>query len=76
MEFLLVNGYIQFPAYRTANGNLLLQLPEGEEVRRRLQLTPVSPPSKDILAAVNGQYFDTYPPAAAYLAELVEIENA
>ena len=76
MKFLLVNGYIRFPAYITKDGIGLLERPEREEVCNRLELSEAPQPSEELLKAVEGKYFERYSEAKAFLDELVEIENA
>lgn len=76
MKFLLVNGSIRFPAYLTKKGEGLLERPKNEALCRQLELREAPRPSGDIMAAVEGQYFERYEEAKDYLDSLEEIENA
>ena len=69
MDFLLVDGYIKFPRYK-ANGKCLL-----DDAAKELYLQghadeaveELPPPSPEILAAVEGKYFERYSEAQEYL---------
>ena len=72
MKFLLVNGYIRFPAYMTKDGAGLLERPEQEEICNRLELAEAPQPSEELLKAVEGKYFERYSEAKAFLDSLLE----
>ena len=58
MNFLLVNEYIKFPLYLTKDGTGLLEKPENEIVCQRLGIVETSPPSDDIITAIERRYFE------------------
>lgn len=72
MNFLLVNGYIKFPLYLTKDGTGLLEKPESEIVCQRLGIVETSLPSDDVIAAVEGKYFERYNEAKEYLDGVIE----
>ena len=72
MDFLLVNEYIKFPLYLTKDGTGLLEKPENEIVCQRLGIVETSPPSDDIITAIEGKYFERYNEAKEYLDGVIE----
>lgn len=74
MNFMLVNGGIQFSKYLTKDGVGLMEKPENEGLCQRLELEEAEQPPQDILSAVEGKYFERYSEAKEYLDGLTKNE--
>ena len=69
MDFLLVDGYIKFPKCE-ADGRYLLDDAAKElylQGHADAQIEELPQPSPEILAAVDGKYFERYSEAQEYL---------
>ena len=72
MDFLLVDGYIKFPKYK-ADGRYLLNDAAKEvymQANADAAIAEMPPPSSELLAAVEGKYFEKYSEAQGFLSGL------
>lgn len=72
MIFLLVDGYIRYPKYQTDGRYLLDEETKNSYLQKHTgaRVEELAQPSSELLAAVEGKYFEKYSEAQGFLSGL------